>query len=125
MLGNLVGLIDSDYQGQVFVSCWNRGDASFLIEPGARIAQMGFVPGVQAETTPANAAVHRFIAHPPAASVPRPARGGKLPESDRRAIGSDHSTRVAGVIVTLSPQPQASVWLGFRNTNFDASFVVS
>ena len=49
VLGNLVGLIDSDYQGQVFVSCWNRGTDSFVIEPGARIAQMVFVPVVQAE----------------------------------------------------------------------------
>lgn len=49
VLGNLVGLIDSDYQGQVFVSCWNRGDEAFVIEPGARIAQMVFVPVVQVE----------------------------------------------------------------------------
>ncbi len=49
VLGNLVGLIDSDYQGQVFVSCWNRGDDDFVIEPGARIAQMVFVPVVQTD----------------------------------------------------------------------------
>ena len=49
VLGNLVGLIDSDYQGQVFVSCWNRSDAAFAIEPGARIAQMVFLPVVQAK----------------------------------------------------------------------------
>jgi dUTP pyrophosphatase len=49
VLGNLVGLIDSDYQGQVFVSCWNRGYETFVIEPGARLAQMVFVPVVQAE----------------------------------------------------------------------------
>jgi len=48
VLGNLVGLIDSDYQGQVFVSCWNRGDTTFTIEPGERIAQMVFVPVIQA-----------------------------------------------------------------------------
>ena len=48
VLGNLVGLIDSDYQGQVFVSCWNRGDKAFLINVGERIAQMVFVPVVQA-----------------------------------------------------------------------------
>ncbi|HKK13978.1 MAG TPA: dUTP diphosphatase [Gammaproteobacteria bacterium] len=48
VLGNLVGLIDSDYQGQVFVSCWNRGGDSFTIQPGERIAQMVFVPVVQA-----------------------------------------------------------------------------
>ncbi|MDD5271621.1 MAG: dUTP diphosphatase [Methylovulum sp.] len=47
VLGNLVGLIDSDYQGQVFVSCWNRGDSAFTIEVGERIAQMVFVPVVQ------------------------------------------------------------------------------
>ena len=44
VLGNLVGLIDSDYQGQVFISCWNRGQAAYTIEPGERIAQMVFVP---------------------------------------------------------------------------------
>lgn len=48
VLGNLVGLIDSDYQGQVFVSCWNRGTAPFVVEVGERIAQMVFVPVVQA-----------------------------------------------------------------------------
>jgi len=48
VLGNLVGLIDSDYQGQVFVSCWNRGSSTFTIEIGERIAQMVFVPVVQA-----------------------------------------------------------------------------
>lgn len=49
VLGNLVGLIDSDYQGQVFVSCWNRSDAPFEVTPGARIAQLVFVPVVQAQ----------------------------------------------------------------------------
>jgi dUTP pyrophosphatase len=49
VLGNLVGLIDSDYQGQIFVSCWNRGQTTFTIEPGDRIAQMVFVPVTQAE----------------------------------------------------------------------------
>lgn len=49
VLGNLVGLIDSDYQGQVFVSCWNRSSTAFKIEVGARIAQMVFVPVVQAD----------------------------------------------------------------------------
>lgn len=49
VLGNLVGLIDSDYQGQVFVSCWNRGHESFVINPGDRLAQMIFVPVVQAD----------------------------------------------------------------------------
>lgn len=49
VLGNLVGLIDSDYQGQVFVSLWNRGGASFTLEPGDRIAQMIFVPVVPTE----------------------------------------------------------------------------
>lgn len=44
VLGNLVGLIDSDYQGQLFVSCWNRGGKPFAIEPGERIAQMVIVP---------------------------------------------------------------------------------
>jgi dUTP pyrophosphatase len=49
VLGNLVGLIDSDYQGQVYVSCWNRGKDSFTIQPGERVAQMVFVPVVRAE----------------------------------------------------------------------------
>jgi len=49
VLGNLVGLIDSDYQGQVFVSCWNRGQTSFEIDIGDRIAQMVFVPVAQVE----------------------------------------------------------------------------
>ena len=49
VLGNLVGLIDSDYQGQLFVSCWNRGSDSFKIEVGDRIAQLVFVPVVQAQ----------------------------------------------------------------------------
>nr|WP_113868666.1 dUTP diphosphatase [Brenneria salicis]NMN90062.1 deoxyuridine 5'-triphosphate nucleotidohydrolase [Brenneria salicis ATCC 15712 = DSM 30166]RBP59256.1 deoxyuridine 5'-triphosphate nucleotidohydrolase [Brenneria salicis ATCC 15712 = DSM 30166]RLM31483.1 deoxyuridine 5'-triphosphate nucleotidohydrolase [Brenneria salicis ATCC 15712 = DSM 30166] len=49
VLGNLVGLIDSDYQGQLMVSVWNRGQQTFTIEPGERIAQMVFVPVVQTE----------------------------------------------------------------------------
>ena len=48
VLGNLVGLIDSDYQGQLMVSCWNRGQTAFTIEPLERIAQMVIVPVVQA-----------------------------------------------------------------------------
>lgn len=48
VLGNLVGLIDSDYQGQVFVSCWNRSDNPFTVEPGDRIAQLVFLPVVRA-----------------------------------------------------------------------------
>ena len=48
MLGNLVGLIDSDYQGQVMVSAWNRSDTAFTIEPMERIAQLVIVPVVQA-----------------------------------------------------------------------------
>jgi dUTP pyrophosphatase len=47
VLGNLVGLIDSDYQGQLMVSCWNRGQTAFTIEPMERIAQMVIVPVVQ------------------------------------------------------------------------------
>ena len=49
VLGNLVGLIDSDYQGQVFVSCWNRSQDDFTVEPGTRIAQLVFVPVVQVQ----------------------------------------------------------------------------
>jgi len=49
VLGNLVGLIDSDYQGQIFVSCWNRGQSTFTIQPGERIAQLVVVPVVQVE----------------------------------------------------------------------------
>ncbi len=47
VLGNLVGLIDSDYQGQLFVSCWNRGNDAFTVQPGDRIAQLVFVPVVR------------------------------------------------------------------------------
>ena len=49
VLGNLVGLIDSDYQGELMVSCWNRGQTAFTIEVGERIAQLVLVPVVQAE----------------------------------------------------------------------------
>ena len=49
VLGNLVGLIDSDYQGELMVSCWNRGAEAFTIQPGERIAQYVLVPVVQAE----------------------------------------------------------------------------
>jgi deoxyuridine 5'-triphosphate nucleotidohydrolase len=49
VLGNLVGLIDSDYQGQLMVSCWNRGSTEFTVQPGERIAQMVIVPVVQVE----------------------------------------------------------------------------
>jgi len=54
VLGNLVGLIDSDYQGQIFVSVWNRGHEPFTIQPGDRIAQMVFVPVVQADLSIVN-----------------------------------------------------------------------
>lgn len=49
VLGNLVGLIDSDYQGELLISCWNRGSRPFRIEPGERIAQLVIVPVVQAD----------------------------------------------------------------------------
>lgn len=49
VLGNLVGLIDSDYQGELMVSCWNRGQTTFTVEPGERLAQLVLVPVVQAE----------------------------------------------------------------------------
>jgi dUTP pyrophosphatase len=71
VLGNLVGLIDSDYQGQLFVSCWNRGTDSFIIEKGDRIAQLVFVPVVQADFE----VVDEFV------------------ESDRGAGGFGHSGR--------------------------------
>lgn len=48
VLGNLVGLIDSDYQGPLMVSCWNRGTEPFTLEPGERLAQLVFIPVVQA-----------------------------------------------------------------------------
>lgn len=54
VLGNLVGLIDSDYQGQLMVSCWNRSAAPFTIEPGERIAQLVILPVVQAQFTLVN-----------------------------------------------------------------------
>jgi len=49
VLGNLVGLIDSDYQGQLMVSCWNRGKEPFTVNPGERIAQLVVIPVVQVE----------------------------------------------------------------------------
>jgi dUTP pyrophosphatase len=49
VLGNLTGLIDSDYQGQVFISCWNRGKEPYEVQPGERIAQMVFVPVEQVQ----------------------------------------------------------------------------
>lgn len=49
VLGNLTGLIDSDYQGQVYISCWNRGSSSYEVQPAERIAQMVFVPVEQVE----------------------------------------------------------------------------
>jgi dUTP pyrophosphatase len=49
VLGNLVGLIDSDYQGELMVSCWNRGQTAFTVNPGERIAQLVFVPVVRAD----------------------------------------------------------------------------
>ena len=49
VLGNLVGLIDSDYQGEIMVSCWNRGQAAFTLNPGERLAQYVLVPVVQAD----------------------------------------------------------------------------
>jgi dUTP pyrophosphatase len=52
VLGNLTGLIDSDYQGELMVSTWNRGNAEFTIQPGERIAQLVFVPVVQARLMP-------------------------------------------------------------------------
>jgi deoxyuridine 5'-triphosphate nucleotidohydrolase len=54
VLGNLVGLIDSDYQGPLMVSMWNRGQSAFTIEPGERIAQLVVVPVVQVELTVVN-----------------------------------------------------------------------
>ena len=49
VLGNLVGLIDSDYQGPLMVSCWNRGSTAYTVQPGERIAQLVIVPVVQVE----------------------------------------------------------------------------
>ncbi len=49
VLGNLVGLIDSDYQGQVFVSCWNRSTEAFAVQPGDRIAQLVFLPVIRTQ----------------------------------------------------------------------------
>ncbi len=49
VLGNLTGLIDSDYQGEIMISCWNRGQKVFVLEPGVRIAQLVIVPVIQAQ----------------------------------------------------------------------------
>jgi dUTP pyrophosphatase len=72
VLGNLVGLIDSDYQGELKVSCWNRGSEPFTITPGERIAQLVVVPVVQVQLQ----IVERFA------------------ESERGAGGFGHSGRV-------------------------------
>jgi dUTP pyrophosphatase len=55
VLGNLVGLIDSDYQGQIFVSLWNRGGSAFTLNPMERIAQLVFVPVLQVQLNPVQA----------------------------------------------------------------------
>ena len=55
VLGNLVGLIDSDYQGQIFVSVWNRGSSVFTLNPMERIAQLVFVPVLQVQLNPVQA----------------------------------------------------------------------
>lgn len=49
VLGNLVGLVDSDYQGQLYISCWNRSEKTYVVEPGERIAQLVIVPVISAE----------------------------------------------------------------------------
>ena len=72
VLGNLVGLIDSDYQGPLMVSCWNRGEAVYTVQPMERIAQMVIVPVVQARVPPRRV-VRREQRAAPAASA-RPAR---------------------------------------------------
>ena len=51
VLGNLMGLIDSDYQGELMISCWNRSESTFLIAPGDRIAQLVLIPVIQAPLT--------------------------------------------------------------------------
>ncbi len=51
VLGNLVGLIDSDYQGELMISCWNRSERAYTVEPGERIAQLIFVPVLHPELT--------------------------------------------------------------------------
>lgn len=51
VLGNLVGLIDSDYQGELMVSCWNRGQTSFVLQPMERLAQLVVVPVIQVDLT--------------------------------------------------------------------------
>jgi len=71
VLGNLVGLIDSDYQGELMVSCWNRGQTAFTLNPGERLAQYVLVPVVQAEFE----IINEFVA------------------SDRGAGGFGHSGR--------------------------------
>ena len=58
VLGNLVGLIDSDYQGELKVSCWNRGTDHFTVEPGDRIAQLVFVPVIQPSFNVVESFVH-------------------------------------------------------------------
>ena len=76
VLGNLVGLIDSDYQGQLMVSCWNRGSATFTIEPGERIAQMVIVPVLQVQ----------LLQDPVSLGQQRLAPGHRLPRLSLHAV---------------------------------------
>lgn len=72
VLGNLVGLIDSDYQGELKVSCWNRSDTPYTLEPGERLAQLVIVPVQQVELTQVD----------------------EFAESDRQAGGFGHSGKL-------------------------------
>jgi len=90
VLGNLVGLIDSDYQGQLMVSCWNRGAQPFTVRPGERIAQLVVVPVVQVELQ----VVADFAASAPvraASATPASAEAGHLLRVDgvQRAVALD------------------------------------
>ncbi len=84
VLGNLVGLIDSDYQGQIFVSCWNRGQSTFTIQPGERIAQLVVVPVVQVEFD----VVNEFVATERGAGGASAARAAGLNFRPRHLIPS-------------------------------------
>ncbi len=111
VLGNLVGLIDSDYQGQLMVSCWNRGQAAFTIEPGERIAQLVVVPVAQVHAQSGRGFRRQRAGWPAVSGTPGAASEPGLSAADRPAsrhsgmvhrpgVGSpDMNTRIAALLV--------------------------
>ena len=129
VLGNLVGLIDSDYQGQLMVSCWNRGSEAFELKPMERLAQLVLVPVVQAafkETTisPERACGRRVRQHPvdshcrgtPSLRSRCPGMPACHPTSGRiaKALRRLFSTPPQRIKTSLEGRPDATPFLGRR-----------